>query len=668
MLCGVRAAQTGCHMLPRGLAAAALAVVVVGGCTPTTQAPTPSVRPVAGGTLKLGIWQEPTSFLDAGVVSSLAFAMVTAAPVQEGLLWYRPAAQTMRSTTVADYWAPDLATEVPTLGNGDVKTGGCANTQAEMCVTWRLRPGVRWQDGSSFGAHDVCATYRLYWLKYGIAGTANPTPLYSTAGWDQVIRCTEADRYTAVVDFKSQYGPYLALGSGVYGILPASLLDSAMAQGAGLQTLSVDLDLRRGSANPQAFRGRSGLDRVLDGTGPFVFQSYTPAAQIVLVKNDSYWNAAAHPLLDKLVFVIEPDLASEVRDAESGAIDVAFDLRLPNLHSLQQAAAAGNALLKVQAIAGSGVEKIDFNLCQNDNSLCDNPAVQKSAFTADPTVRRAMLLGIDRQAIVRAVAPGLTSVPRDSSMYLGATYLDDASIPLSGFDRTAADTLLDNAGYSRNARCGSAPNGMAFRQWKEGSCIVIHLGTTSDNATRVVVESMIQSDLQAIGLSMPSPFTPNLKASALLDSFANGGPLYTHAFDTVMYALSLGLPGEPDTLYSTYHGDCGGACPGKSQVPASANLGAGLNVTGVSDAQLDAALDMAHGEADLMLRAHAYIQAEHRLAAILPEIPLFQQLVIDSYSVRMHGLQDNDIVWDFNTADWYCSAGPDGTGLCQAVH
>ena len=207
--------------------AAALAVVLAG-CS-SSPAPTPTapvdVPIAAGGTLTVGVWQSPSTLLDAGIVGDLPFADIIAAPVEEGLLWYRSTAATATTTSPADYWSPDLATEAPTIANGGVQTSGCANTAAVMCVTWHLRQGVHWDDGSELTAHDVCDTFEIHWLAYGAVGKPSPTPLASTAGWNQVIKCTEVDRYTALVDFKSQYGPYLALGSGVDGILPASVVD-----------------------------------------------------------------------------------------------------------------------------------------------------------------------------------------------------------------------------------------------------------------------------------------------------------------------------------------------------------------------------------------------------------------------------------------------------------
>ena len=142
----------------------ALLAVVLAGCTssPSSKSATPTViaggTAADGGTLTVGVWQAPTTLLDDGITGQLPFASVIAAPVEEGLLWYRSTAATTTSTSEADYWSPDLATSVPTVADGGVQTSGCADTAAAMCVTWHLRQGVRWDDGSSFTSHDVCDT------------------------------------------------------------------------------------------------------------------------------------------------------------------------------------------------------------------------------------------------------------------------------------------------------------------------------------------------------------------------------------------------------------------------------------------------------------------------------------------------------------------------------
>jgi ABC-type transport system substrate-binding protein len=638
----------------------AVPVVVVAGCTsaPATT-PTPATgggQIAQGGTLTVGVWQAPTTLLDAGIVASLPFAAIMAAPVEEGLLWYRASADTATTTTEADYWSPDLATQVPTVADGGVQISGCADPKAKMCVTWHLRQGVRWDDGSDLSAHDVCATFDVHWLAFGALGKPSPTPLASTAGWDQVIKCTELDRFTAVVDFKSQYGPYLALGSGVDGILPAAVLDPVLAGGGNLESTPAPFDLTQGSGNAAAFKGTATLGSVLDGTGPFVLSSYTPGSKLVLVRNPDYWNRSAIAHLDKLIFRIEPDLATEEKDVRSGAVEVGLDLGLPALPGLVSAARAGRVPLRVEPVTGSGAEVLMFNLCGSSRGLCDNPAEHENEDTADATIRRAILLGIDRRAIVAAVAPAMTTVPRDSWMSLGASYLAGSNVPSTAYDVGQANAVLDAGGDARKAACGATSDGQDYRAFKDGTCIVVNLGTTSDDPARLSIESMVKTDLAKIGINVPMPFEPNAPAATFFGTFAAGGPLATHAFDMALYTVGLGLPGEPDTYSSTWHGDCGGACPSADEIPSSADLGTGTNFSGISDTQLDNALDHGRSTADLAERAHDYELADQRLAALLPAIPLFQELIVNTYSTSVFGVTQNDLVPDFDTAAWYCAA------------
>ena len=395
-----------------------------------------------------------------------------------------------------------------------------------------------------------------------MARSANPipTPLASTAGWDQVIKCTELDQFTAVVDFKSQYGPYLALGSGVDGILPAYAVDKALASGQSLDTMNDTFDLTQGSGNSAAFNSTASLGQVLDGTGPFVMAGYSPGNQVVLVRNPKYWNKSAAPRLNQIVFKIEPDLAAEVKDVSSGAVEVGLNLGLAALPKLEASVKAHTAPLTVDPVNGSGAEVLMFNLCATDGGLCDNPAADENEDTSDPTVRKAILLGIDRQAIVKAVASGDTTVPPNSWMDLGASYLASDGVSTTTYDPTTANAMLDTAGDTRVAKCGVAPDGQDFRAEKDGTCIVINIGTTSDDPVRVAVESMIRTDLANIGINVPAAFEPNVPATTFFGSFADGGPLATHAFDTALYTVALGIPGEPDTYSSSWHGDCAATC------------------------------------------------------------------------------------------------------------
>ena len=146
-----------------------------------------------------------------------------------------------------------------------------------MCVTWHLRQGVRWDDGSDLTSHDVCDTFEFHWLAYGALGKPSPTPLASTAGWNQVIKCTELDRYTAVVDFKIAVRTVpRARAAASTASCPPRCSTRSLAVGGNLESSPASFDLTKGSGNAAAFKGTATLGTVLDGTGPFVMSSDTP--------------------------------------------------------------------------------------------------------------------------------------------------------------------------------------------------------------------------------------------------------------------------------------------------------------------------------------------------------------------------------------------------------
>jgi peptide/nickel transport system substrate-binding protein len=606
-----------------------------------------------GGTLTVGVVQEPTSFLAAGITDSMSFSFAVDAPIVEGLLWYRSKDETASARSLADFWRPDLATEVPTLENGDVRTAGCrtvtyrgSDMAPAMCVTWKLRGGVLWHDGTAFSAHDVCATMQFWWLRYG---TRNPTAIGGTSGYDRLIGCTEDGPLQATLAFRSTYGAYLGLGSGVYGILPARLLENAFRGDGDLERTAQTVDLTRGTGTADAYRGTDTLDRIIDGTGPYVLQRYEPARQIILVRNRHYWDPHRQPHLDRLVFKIVSDVKSQLDQVRAGEIDMGLDFRLTYLPELQDLARRG--AVRVETIPDAGAEKIDLNLCDGIAGLC-GPQATPSPFTADRRVRRAMLMGINREQIVKTIARGETVVPPDSWISLGAEFIRDPRVPTTGYDPRGAARLLEEAGDHLSPAC----HGGRGRADAAGRCMDLTFVTTAGNPARDQAQLAVQSDLEALGI-----FTrlSTVKAGRLVGGFADGGLLSTHAFQLAMYT-NIGSA-DPDAWYSSYHADCGGTCPEDDQIPSPATRGAGGNATGEDNPEVDRAFEEGRASVRLADRARAYKRAEELLAADLPEIPLYQQVTVNSVTSRLGGLQRDDTAWTFNSADWYCIAG-----RCQA--
>ncbi|HYS27917.1 MAG TPA: ABC transporter substrate-binding protein, partial [Candidatus Limnocylindria bacterium] len=142
------------RLLSLGGVAGVLLAACAGGTTTTT-----SGSPKSGGSVTVASWQEPDTLLAAGVTDSMTHAYADVGPAMEGLLRAKAVADVPKNPKISDYWEPQLATNVPTVENGDVKVNGTT-----MDVTWKLRHNVKWHDGMPFTSKDVKSTFDFWWV------------------------------------------------------------------------------------------------------------------------------------------------------------------------------------------------------------------------------------------------------------------------------------------------------------------------------------------------------------------------------------------------------------------------------------------------------------------------------------------------------------------------
>src|SRR2546429_3536376 len=144
----------------RPLVVATAGTVMLVACAPSSGTTTSSPR--AGGKLTVASWQEQDSLLACNITSAASHACAYINPAMEGLLTVKANQDPLPSNPkLSDYWVPELATEVPTLENGDVKGSG-----NKMDVTWKLRHGVKWHDGVAFSSRGPKPTSDFWWLKH----------------------------------------------------------------------------------------------------------------------------------------------------------------------------------------------------------------------------------------------------------------------------------------------------------------------------------------------------------------------------------------------------------------------------------------------------------------------------------------------------------------------
>ena len=572
-----------------------------------------SGSPHSGGTLIAASWQEQDSMLAIGITDSATHAYAYEAPMVEGLLGLTSSADIPKNATLKDYFQPQLATEVPTTDNGDVKVTG-----STMSVTYKLRHGVKWHDGTNFTSKDVVDTANFFWLKYQ---DNNPTPLLSTSGWDQISSVTAPDDYTAVVNYKSIFGPYLTLFSGPEGVLPSKLLQETWSAGGDMTKAKLNIDLT--PANSGAYKGTDTWDKWLDGTGPFVFKEWVSGDHMTMVRNNNYWGPHK-AYLDQITVKFEPDTNTELADLRTDTIQLGIDFRAALLSPLSHLPNVTTVTL-----GDSGAEKLDLNL--------------HNKYLSDLTIRKAMNMGINQQQMVDTLLSGKSKVSPDTPICLGlaAWCYDSTAMPTTKYDPTAAMKLLDDAGYKVQT---SGPD-KGYRAFKDGTTIALNIATTSGNALREQQEVQIESDMKNIGIKINEPFA-NVTAGKLFGSYASGGVLYNHTFDIAQYTNTVSA-GEPDSWYSGYVCD---------QIPTAANGGVGQNDTFECNPAVDAGFKAGRSQVSQADRKAGYVAAGKALAGDLPELPLYQQLTVNAYSNKLAGYKANADFWFNNSVDWYLNS------------
>ena len=186
------------------------------------------------------------------------------------------------------------------------------------------------------------------------------------------------------------------------------------------------------------------------GTGPFVFESWTPGSQIVMVRNDNYKQlrddaiVKGPPLADKVVLTVIPEEGTAQAALQTGEILMA-QIRGDVVPQF-----LGDPRFKIDINKnGVAIHFIDFNY-------------DKAPFN-DPAFRRALGYAVDRASIVAAsrngyswealnlLAPGLPGYDAEITKQYGTPYDPEKAKMLladDGWTDTNGDGLLDKDGQA----------------------------------------------------------------------------------------------------------------------------------------------------------------------------------------------------------------------------
>ena len=267
--------------------------------------------------------------------------------------------------------------------------------------TFKLREGVKWQDGSDFTSADVAATMdRLVASNNAaIAGVFEEGAVDST------------DPLTAVFTLTASNGnlPYLVSVFNAQSVI-----------------------------TPAAYEVGSTLDAMPNGTGPWKLDSYDPSTGAIFSRSDSYWGDA--PLLDGVNIQVFADIGGTgVTAMQSGSVD-----------AIQQFSVVGG-----EGLLSSG----DFTVLAPPSAAHREIWMRCSdGQFADKRVRQALALTFNRQAMVDQLFTGRATIGNDHVFADFLPFFDASSVPQRERDIAMAKQLLSDAGVeggiSAQLNCG----------------------------------------------------------------------------------------------------------------------------------------------------------------------------------------------------------------------
>ena len=350
---------------------------------------------------------------------------------------------------------PTLAAEIPTVGNGGVSAD-------LMSITWKLKQGVTWSDGSAFTADDVVHTYEY---------CSHPDTGCSTMNYLAGISSVDAiDAHTVKISFaEPKPFPYAAFVGATTPIIQKAQFADCMGTKAQECT----------EANFYPI-----------GTGPFVVKDFKPNDVVQLEANSNY-REAGKPAFQSVLFKGGGDATSAARAVlETGEMDYAWNLQVePEI--LAKMATAGKGVI-VTAF-GPSVERLMVNQT-NNNAAEPNRSEYMDGnnphpFLSDYAVRRALSLAIDRQILVDA-GYGAAGQVTCNVLPSPAIYASTANDECKTQNTDEANKILDAAGWARGSDGVRAKNGVR----------ISILYQTSTNSVRQATQAFIKEMWKQIGV------------------------------------------------------------------------------------------------------------------------------------------------------------------------
>ncbi len=496
---------------------------------------------------------------------------------------------------------PWLAEEIPTVANGGV-------SEDLKSITWKIKPGIKWSDGSELTSADAVFTYEY---------CSHPdTGCTSSNYFNDIVSVDALDSHTIQINFTVAkpfpYAPFVGYNA---PIMQKAQFDGCI--GAKAQECTEQ------NFNPI-------------GTGPFKVVDFKPNDVIVFEANELY-REEGQPAFSKLLFKGGGDATSAARSVlETSEMHYAWNLQVePEILSKMAEAGKGTII----AGFGTSVERLMVNFTNPDPDLGDDRAEYLGGnnnrnphpFLADYAVRRALSLAIDRQILVDA---GYGSAGKVGCNVLPAPaiYASDANDECKVQNVDEANRILDEAGWVRGSDGVRAKGGVRLSI----------LYQTSTNSVRQGTQAFIKEMWKAIGVETE---LRNLSASVFFGGDPGSPDTYQKFYaDIEMYTNNFSGT-DPETYMANW------TC---KQVSRRANTWGGGNMPRWCNPDYDALSAEMSTTADLDDRIRLAKAMNDMLMQDYAMIPLIHRGGVSAFSNVIEGPRGNE--WDselWNIAEWH---------------
>ena len=353
--------------------------------------------------------------------------------------------------------APKLAVEIPTLENGGV-------SEDLLTITWKLKQGVRWSDGSAMTAEDVIFTWR-YCADEGTGCTKGDS-------FANIASIEALDDHTVTITFdKPTPYPYTAFVSGDAPIISAAQFAGCV--GAAARTCEDQ------NALPL-------------GTGPYRLVTFVPNEGATYERNPFYHGEPVY--FDRIVLLGGGDaLAAAQSVLEKGEVDYAWNLQVkPDVLLEMEAKGLGKANT---AVVSAHVERIVINQTNPDPALGDDRSEYLDGQNPHPfltfsPITQAMSMAIDR-TLIAAEVYGFTAVPECNVVASPLKYISTANQDCLLQDIAGAKQLLDENGVVDS-------DGDGIREYNGVPLRITY--QTTENDIRQATQALIQEWWREIGI------------------------------------------------------------------------------------------------------------------------------------------------------------------------